>query len=562
MNCKKIFISFFFLCIHLFSCKNIPKIKEKDIVKKQEEIDGRKSMHINTITVFALQNKGRVTDSIKITNPSLVESYYKKKGYKSIWSKKENWLSVADSLYNFIENSRLYGLFPSDYNYYGLNLIRNKFSTDTLSVRDAVLWAKADVLLTDAFFSIVSHLRIGRIERDSVSLNPDSVLAENFFYENLDKALAESDIKTVVDSLEPRHPFYKELRGSIKSFLDSANLNYAYTWITYPFKDSSFFINTLVKRLREYGAIPDSIVKVDSVLLSSVIKKVQKEKGLRVDGKFGPSLVRMLNNTDEEKFKRIAITLDRYKQLPDTMPPTYVMINLAGFYLKLWDNDTVVFESKIVVGKPETRTPVLNSYISNIITYPQWTIPTSIIVKEILPALKKDTGYLEKKGYMLLNAKNELVDPGSVDWSKYTKGIPYKIVQGSGDDNALGVLKFNFGNKYSVYLHDTNQRYYFARSSRALSHGCVRVEKWQNLAYFILERDTRMLASSDSLTYLIDSLRTWLSREERHTIIIKNKLPLYIRYFGCDVKNKQIVFFDDIYGEDKELRERYFANKN
>ena len=101
----------------------------------------------------------------------------------------------------------------------------------------------------------------------------------------------------------------------------------------------------------------------------------------------------------------------------------------------------MVLGSKVVVGKPITRTPVLTSAVSEMITYPQWTIPESIIEKEILPGMKKDTGYLRKKGYSLLNYKNEEVSPDSVDWAKYKKKIPYKVIQGSGDDNALGSFK-------------------------------------------------------------------------------------------------------------------------
>lgn len=553
---------FSILMLFINSCNNGKKVKEKDIVETPEKMDARKAANISDIVMYALEHDGKVDDSIKIFNASLVQSYYKGKDYKSIFSQQESWLPVADSLYTFIEHSREYGLFPSDYNYKNLKAIRQKFAADSLSLKDAALWSKADVMLTDAFFSIASHLHIGRLGKDSTYLNPDSVLAETFFYQHIEEALSKSNVRAVFDSLEPKHPAYKVLRRGIKYFLDSANLDKKYTWVSYPYKDSLIFIRSLVKRLQEYGALPEGTQNADTSLLKSTIRKIQKAKGLTVDGKFGVQLVRMLNNTDAEKFKRIAITLDRYKQLPLKMPSTYVMVNLAGYYLKLWNSDTVVFESKVVVGKPATRSPVLTSTIFNIVTYPQWTIPNSIILKEILPALKKNPGYLAKKGYMLMDSKNELVDPYSVNWAKYSKGIPYKVVQGSGDDNALGVLKFNFNNKYAVYLHDTNQRYYFSRTSRALSHGCIRVQEWQKLAYFILARDSMALKPPDTDLYKTDSLNAWLLRKEKHTIPVKNKLPLYIRYFSCDVRKGKVVFYEDIYGEDKVLREKYFANKN
>jgi murein L,D-transpeptidase YcbB/YkuD len=185
-------------------------------------------------------------------------------------------------------------------------------------------------------------------------------------------------------------------------------------------------------------------------------------------------------------------------------------------------------------------------------------MPESIIVKEVLPGVKKDTAYFRKKGYSLIDAAGNEVDPQTVDWKKYRKGIPYKVVQGSGDDNALGVLKFNFSNKYAVYLHDTNQRYLFGQTTRSLSHGCVRVQEWQKLAYAILHYD-----DTDSLKISVkeDSLNSWLSQKVKRTLPIRNRLPVYIRYFTCEGKDNGIVFYDDMYGEDKLLREKYFANK-
>jgi murein L,D-transpeptidase YcbB/YkuD len=160
-----------------------------------------------------------------------------------------------------------------------------------------------------------------------------------------------------------------------------------------------------------------------------------------------------------------------------------------------------------------------------------------------------------------VNFQGETIDPYTVNWQKYEKGIPYKVVQGSGDDNALGVLKFNFNNPYHVYLHDTNQRYLFKNSSRALSHGCVRVQEWEQLALYIARNDSIHIKVGDTLTYTTDSIETWLMNKERRRIVVKNKIPLFIRYFTCEGKDGKILFYDDMYGEDKALRDKYFSNK-
>ena len=120
-------------------------------------------------------------------------------------------------------------------------------------------------------------------------------------------------------------------------------------------------------------------------------------------------------------------------------------------------------------------------------------------------------------------------------------------------------MKFVFSNKYSVYLHDTNQRYLFSNSMRSLSHGCVRVQEWEKLALYILRSDS--LATGKQLTSRIDSMNTWLQKKQKRSIALRYKMPVYIRYITYEGKDGGIVFYDDIYGEDKMLREKYFAVK-
>jgi murein L,D-transpeptidase YcbB/YkuD len=240
------------------------------------------------------------------------------------------------------------------------------------------------------------------------------------------------------------------------------------------------------------------------------------------------------------------------------MPDQYVWVNIPGYYLHVKENDTIRLISKVVVGKPETKTPIISSVITDMITYPQWTIPASIIKKDILPGLKKDPSYTLKKGFSLIDKEGNVVDPYLVDWTKYEMEIPYKVVQGSGDDNALGVLKFNFNNEHSVYLHDTNQRYLFSNKKRALSHGCVRVQNWDSLAYYILRNDS--INSERAIP--IDSMNAWLVRKEKHVVPVRKRVPLFIRYFTCEGKEDGLVFYEDVYGEDQRLRDKYFKTKN
>ncbi len=563
-NSRDYLIFVLLISIIIFSCKgkriSETRLNEKEIVASPEMMDERVTENISEVLQYALDNNGKINDSIKLSLTVIVDSFYQKNNYLNIWSKNQRWEPLADSLYDFIEESESYGLFPSDYHYKNLKKLRTQLTKDTLAKTDANLWTKAELMLSDAFMKISKHLKQGRLQPDSVSLSANTTMTNDFFINNLNTVIQNESLISILNTLEPKHAGYIELKKGIKKFTDSMDRK-VYTYVIYPNKDSIAFIKNLQKRLRESGYLDSAIKNADSTSIAGSIKRFQKYKGIKVDGKVTSALVKSLNAGDAERFKRIAINIDRYKQLPGRLPQKFIWVNLPAYYLRLIDNDTTVFESKVIVGKPATRTPKLNSEITDMVTYPQWTIPNSIIKKDILPAMKRNAGYLARKGFHLVDLKGQTIDPYSVNWEKYTKGIPYKIVQGSGDDNALGILKFNFNNPYSVYLHDTNQRYLFKNTARALSHGCVRVQDWEKLAFYIAKNDSINQKPGNQPAYTVDSIKNWLANKERKRIIVKNRIPLSIQYFTCESKNGKIVFYDDIYGEDKALREKYFACK-
>jgi murein L,D-transpeptidase YcbB/YkuD len=544
----------------LYSCHTNTVAPQHELVTTPEQMKERVPAIIKKIVEQITDNAGRL-DSILILQPEILQYVYTQNSDAANWSRDTNWTTTGEALIHFIENSRLYGLFPDAYHYNNISLIKERFVSDTTAKKDAVLWSKADILLTDALLQIIRDVRLGRLNRDSLTLNTDSSLSKEFYEQQVQKILQSMTVSRIIDSLEPSAEGYHELKNAMKSFLDSAEFK-DYTYVPYPGYDSADFKQALQKRLAEEGLIDSLDTPFDSLSIAKAIKKYQKVKKLRVDGKAGIETIRSLDLTDKNKFMHIALSMDKYKMLPQKMPAKYVWVNLAGYYMQLKENDTVKIYSKVVVGKPLTRTPELTSAISELITYPQWSVPQSIIVKEFLPELKKDPGYLAEKGFSLLDGKNEEVDPYFVVWSKYKTGIPYKIVQGSGDDNALGVMKFNFPNKYAVYLHDTNQRYLFAQKTRALSHGCVRVQEWQKLSNYILDNDSTYIRSLGGGTFTkADSVVQWLQKKEKHYIPVRNKIPLFIRYFTCEGKDGSIVFYDDIYNEDHMLAERYFPGK-
>jgi murein L,D-transpeptidase YcbB/YkuD len=545
------------------SCKEIKQPAAQKIVSTPQQMDEKVKELIASSLDYASSKDGQLNDSIRLKHFSLLSLIYREYSYSSLWCSTQKWLAQGDSLLDFIGQSKLFGLFPSDYQVDRLHEIQNLFFADSLMKKerkDAALWARADLMISDALIGIIKDIKLGRLPADSITLRKDSVLKNEFIKEKFNSIVAGHSLHAVIASLEPVHAGYHQLKAGIKNFLETADFKNI-SVINYPDKNSAGLKAAISKRLVESGYIDSSLAKPDSLQLATILKKYQKDKRLAADGKIGAQTIRELNLSDQEKFNRIAITLDRYKMLPEQMPGKFIWINIPSYTLKLVSNDSVIISSRIVVGKQKTRTPVLNSVISEMITYPQWNIPQSIIVKEILPALKKNPGYLARKGYGLFDKMGEEIDPFSVDWNKYKKAIPYRIIQGSGDDNALGILKFNFINKYAVYLHDTNQRYYFGLDSRALSHGCIRVQEWEKMAYYILNLENEFARVQNKSSVPADSLRHWLASKEKHIIPVRTQLPVFIRYFTCEGTKGKIIFFEDIYDEDKNLASDIFSGK-
>lgn len=544
-----------FIALVFYACGNRENVQQKQVVKTPEEINVKAEDLIKNTLEDILHNPGKLPDSIKLKNADLLQAMYGKTGYGLFWSSEGTFNREADSLFALIDSSKFYGLFPQDYYADKLKEWKTTLRKDTAKENklDAAKWAYVDMLSTGAFVQLVKDLKLGRLIPDSILVKDTSLHAD--FFSKQKESFASQSVSAFAQSLEPANKDYQALKEALRSFLPKANFR-SYTFIKT--KDSLLLKRLLYKRIGEEDSIKILPTKdPDSTTIAAAIKKYQHRKKLKEDGKLSTALINKLNTTDREKFYRIAITLDKYKMLP-ALPDEYIWVNLPAFELQVRQGDSVVLQSKIICGKPSTTTPQLTSAITDMVTYPQWTIPTSIIKKEILPGLQRNAGYTQRKGFSLVDAEGNEVNPYSVNWAKYKSGIPYKVVQGSGDDNALGVMKFNFANPFSVYLHDTNQRYLFEKSSRALSHGCVRVQKWHELAQYILRKDS----TADSTRYTpLDSLDSWLAQKKKKYIRVHQQLPLFIRYFSAEGRAGKLIMHEDIYDEDRRIREKVFAGR-
>lgn len=539
----------------LTACNNHESIQQKQVVETPEQINARAEDLIKNTLEDLLHHPAKLPDSIKLKNADLLQALYGKSGYNLLWSSKGAFNREADSLFTLIDSCNYYGLFPQDYYAVKLKEWRTLLLNDTAKENklDAAKWAYADMLSTSAFVQLVKDLKMGRLIPDSVLVKDTSLHAD--FFNRQKEIFASQSVAAFAQSLEPDNNDYRALKGALRAFLPKANFR-SYTFIRT--KDSVLMKKLLYKRIGEEDSIKLLPAKEpDSTAVATAVKKYQRRKKMKEDGKISTALINRLNTTDKEKLYRIAITLDKYKMLP-ALPDEYIWVNLPAFVLQVHQGDSITLQSKIICGKPTTTTPQLTSAISDMVTYPKWTIPASIIKKEILPGLKRNSGYTQRRGFSLVDGNGNEINPYSVNWAKYKSGIPYKVVQGSGDANALGVLKFNFANPYAVYLHDTNQRYLFEKSSRALSHGCVRVQKWHELAQYILRKDS----TADSTKYTsVDSLDSWLAQKKKKYIKVHQQLPLFIRYFSAEGKDGKLIMHDDVYEEDRRIREKVFGGR-
>lgn len=529
-----------------FSCGEPEKPEPVVIVPVPEELEPAIVKQIDAMLDYALGNEGIVEDSLKLLFINEISSFYEWSGKKRIWGSDKQWLPRADSMLKMLGRAAYYGLYPEDYHYEYIHSIVNKLK-DSANQKDAALWSRGDILFSNAFIHMAHDLHIGRMGADSTTLKKNWVLNDSFYHSVYNLLVQDTAPEKILESLEPEVADYDSLKRSLSTFL-SKKIPDSFTYVGYPVKDTSLFFKQLQKRLMEDSLWSTMEEEPDSVALSKAIKVYQKKKGLIPDGKIGSSLFRSMNHFRKVLLARVALNLDRYKHLPDTMPSAYVWINLPSFQMEAVDSGRVVLRSRIIIGKPNTRTPVLQSEIMNFITYPQWTVPYSIVFKEMLPKIQKDITWLKEQNLMIVNYKDEVIDPASINWSTVSKkNFRYMIRQKQGDDNSLGVIKFNFKNKYDVYMHDTDARSLFDSPERAFSHGCMRIQQWDSLARFVLWKQQNPRQG-------IDSLKAWISRKEKHLYSLGNRIPVYVRYFTIKHDAQQeIQFFEDIYGEDNEF---------
>jgi murein L,D-transpeptidase YcbB/YkuD len=253
----------------------------------------------------------------------------------------------------------------------------------------------------------------------------------------------------------------------------------------------------------------------------------------------------LLANDDarqRERVEKISLNMERWRW-QNVWPERYVLVNIPAFQLKVIEDDSVWLKSRVIVGKRETPTPVMESVIRSFIIYPYWHAPESIAIQEILPELQEDRSYLEAHNFEVLNKRGAVIRADTIQWDMYGKDyFPFILRQREGSENSMGIIKFNFANPYGVYLHDTNSKRLFRREKRDISHGCVRVSEAIALAHYLVREDDIYVSPED--------LDQYLSLQQRLEIDLRKPIPVKLEYFTCEVEKGVPYFYDDIYRKD------------
>ncbi|CRY56706.1 L%2CD-transpeptidase YcbB [Yersinia intermedia] len=282
--------------------------------------------------------------------------------------------------------------------------------------------------------------------------------------------------------------------------------------------------------------------------LVEAVKRFQLWHGLSDDGVIGVRTREWLNVSPQTRATLLALNIQRLRILPGQVD-NGIMVNIPNYSLNYYKNGAEVLSSRVIVGRPSRKTPLMSSALNNVVVNPPWNVPTSLVRQDIVPKARYDAGYFQRHGYTVLSGwsnEAQVVDPSMIDWSMISpNNFPYRLRQAPGASNSLGRFKFNMPSSDAIYLHDTPNHGLFQKDIRALSSGCVRVNKASDLANMLLQdvgwNDARVSST--------------LKQGDTTYVNIRQRVPVQLYYLTAWVADDgKPQFRTDIYNYDKTVR--------
>lgn len=483
--------------------------------------------------------------------------FYQERGFEPAWLDAAGRpVALAGELLDTGIVSDAEGLSPADYHLARATELLERMQAPGLAVPEQ---AELDLLLSDAFLTYARHLQHGRVAPQGAfkqfaarapGVDEAALLA---------KALREKRVKPSLLALAPRHPGYAAMKQALADYRELATYPpppKLESDVTLKLGDSGPDVALLRRLLSVNGDLQteDIVNEAFDADVEAAVRRFQSRHALEVDGVVGARTEAQLNVPIKTRIRQIEMNLERWRWLPASLAPRYVMVNIAGFRLDVFERDQPVLGMRTIVGKDLQATPVIAGHLSQIVLNPYWSVPQSIASKELLQKIRSDSKYLEREAMRVYAGGREgmkEVDPKAVPWQRFTeKSFPVSLRQDPGPRNPLGRIKFVFPNRHDVYLHDTSNPELFGAGIRGFSHGCIRVEKPLELASYLLQADP---------AWGRENIRTAIGTKATQTIPLPRHLPIYILYWTAWADEAgRMHFGEDIYGQDRQLESLLF----
>jgi L,D-transpeptidase YcbB len=480
----------------------------------------------------------------------LTQQFYERRRYAPAWIRGTDPAPQMAELMNAVLGATQEGLDPQLYNVALLESRRQEANKGFLTKKgfDPNVAGGFDAWLTYLYMKYASDLADGL--SDLAHADPKwQIKAETFDpASRLNTALENNSVQQSLVDLAPDHTQYRALRTVLADYKAQAAKG---GWPAVPRQvtikpgQKSPHVAALAKRLAASGDYTASLPREGQIAgygpaLVEAVKRFQRRHGLTDDGVVTPAVLADMNVPLDQRVRQIELNLERWRWLPRDLGGRHILVNIPEYRLEVWEGDRVPVTMRVVVGKQDTPTPIFNDVMTHVVFSPYWNVPPDIAQGETLPEFLRDPAFLQRASMEVLDADGRVVDPSTIDLGDPAQ---YRFRQRPGSQNSLGLVKFMFPNQYNVYLHDTPSDSLFARASRSLSHGCVRLEQPQALAEYVLR---------DQSDWTRERIEQAMHAEEERTVKLRTPLPVYLGYWTARVSADGVMQFRrDVYGIDR-----------
>jgi L,D-transpeptidase YcbB len=423
------------------------------------------------------------------------------------------------------------------------------------SAGDAFTAAQAELYFSAYFIAYASDLKVGRVTPQKVDPNLFRNRKTIDSLRVLTDMSKQANPSKYLTGFEPRNTHYQTLKRMLKIYNEVISGGVSWPRIAdgAPIKPGAN--DPRVAKLRQVLSItgdydgPDNGSSSYDANLVEAMQRFQQRHGLEAKGLIGKQSIVALNMSPQERQKQIILNMERWRWMPDSLGANHFLVNIAGFELQRIEQNKVVNRMNVVVGAIATQTPEFTGSMQYVELNPTWTVPYSIATKEMLPKLKQNPfAYAED---FEVFAGGKLTSWGNINWASYGSGsFPFTFRQRPGSKNALGKVKFMLPNRHNIYLHDTPAKDKFANTTRAFSHGCIRLAEPAKLAYSLLG-DKLGMSRGDIDGIWADGATTKVNLPE--------PIPVHLVYATAFATNNGIEFRPDVYGRDRKLYSALFG---